>query len=132
MTETQPNGEAPPIRILIVEDNVEAADLLYDLLSMHGYVVEVEHDGPSGLARATTFKPRVGILDIGLPEMNGYELARRMRELPDLNPLLLIAITGYGQEEDRRRSTAAGFDLHLVKPAALGELFAALKAVHRG
>jgi two-component system CheB/CheR fusion protein len=78
--------------------------------------VAVAQDGPSALELASTFRPDIALLDIGLPQMNGYELARRLREMPGMNRVLFVAITGYAGEEERRRSHEAGFNLHLVKP----------------
>lgn len=103
-------------RILVVDDNVDSADSMALLLSLDGHEVRTAFDGPGALSQAAGFQPRAVLLDIGLPGMDGYEVARRMRELPGLRDVLMIAITGYGQEEDRTRSKAAGFDHHLVKP----------------
>jgi PAS domain S-box-containing protein len=104
------------LRILVVDDNVDSADSMALLLSLDGHEVRTAFDGPGALAEAADFQPRAVLLDIGLPGMDGYEVARRMRELPGLRDVLMIAITGYGQEDDRTRSKAAGFDHHLVKP----------------
>ena len=114
-------GEAEPApprrRVLVVDDNVDAAVSLGRLLTrLHGQDVKVAHDGPSGLALAEAFRPEVVILDIGMPGMDGYEVARRLRDRPESNGTLLVALTGWGQEADRRRSAEAGFDRHLVKP----------------
>ncbi len=104
-------------KILVVDDNVDAADSLAVLLRHQGQDVRVAHDGPSALDAARTDPPEMVFLDIGLPGMDGYEVARRLRANPALAGAKLVALTGYGQEEDRRRSQEAGFDLHLVKPA---------------
>jgi PAS domain S-box-containing protein len=110
-------------RILVVDDNPDAVELLKDALEALGYTVEAAHDGPQALKAAETFKPEIALLDIGLPVMDGYELARRLRSLAGLPPdLQLVAVTGYGQEADRRRSADAGFALHLVKPLDLSKL----------
>jgi PAS domain S-box-containing protein len=109
-------------RVLVVDDNTDAAETLADILHELGHVTSVAHDGPTALAQATMFKPHVALLDIGLPVMDGYELARRLREKPELRRLRLFAITGYGQESDRERSRAAGFHEHLVKPVDLTQL----------
>ncbi len=115
---------AKPIRVLVVDDNRDAAEMLAAVLGELGYEVMVAHDGPTALRLFSQQAPEVAVLDIGLPEMDGYELARRLRkELPSLR---LVAVTGYGQESDRRSSRAAGFDAHLVKPVDLAELLAAL------
>ena len=122
--------EAAPVaakRVLLVDDNDAAAQSLSLLLSkLWNHTVEVAHDGPAALELFTKFRPAVVLLDIGLPGMDGYETARRIRELPGGQDVLLVALTGYGQVEDRRKSSEAGFDLHLVKPAsteALQQLF---------
>lgn len=105
------------IRVLVVEDDEDSAMLLAETLGDHGYAVEVAHDGESALAKAVTFLPTVAVLDVGLPDMDGYQLATRMRKLAQLpDGLKLIALTGYGGDEERRRSREAGFDIHLVKP----------------
>ena len=109
-------GEAAPARVLIVDDNEDAADLLSLVLEARGYQTRVAPDGPSALRVAVEFRPTTALLDIGLPVMDGFELARRLRAMPELAPLRLIAVTGYGQETDRQRSRDAGFDHHLVKP----------------
>ena len=89
---------------------------------MRGHEVRVAHDGPAGLAVSASFQPEVAFLDIGLPVMDGYELATRMRQLPGLSGVRLLALTGYGQDSDSERSRVAGFHQHLVKPLDLREL----------
>jgi CheY-like chemotaxis protein len=106
-----------PRRILVVDDNADAANALSELLTLRGHVVEVAHDGHEALRRARSFRPQAALLDIGMPGMDGYDLAGRLRADPLLADMLLVAITGWGQEEDRRRALAAGFDVHLTKPA---------------
>ncbi|MBW3539920.1 MAG: response regulator [Planctomycetes bacterium] len=114
----------PPVatqgrRILIVDDNVTAARMLRLLLSQLGnQEVQVVHDGPAAVKAASSFRPEIILLDIGLPEMDGYEVARRLRAAPEHDGVLLVALTGYGMEEDRLRSQVAGFDEHCVKPLA--------------
>jgi PAS domain S-box-containing protein len=103
-------------RVLIVDDNEDAARMLAAALESFGYEVEWATDGPGGLAAARQFKPEIGLLDIGLPVMDGYELARRFAADQELARTRLIAITGYGQERDRERSRQAGFVAHLIKP----------------
>jgi PAS domain S-box-containing protein len=126
-------SEAPRVprrRVLVVDDNPDAADSFALLLRLAGQDVRTAYDGPSALARAEEFRPELVFLDIGMPGMDGYELARRLRAHPDLEGVGLVALTGWGQEEDRRRSQEAGFDRHLVKPVEpkmLGELLAGLK-----
>jgi CheY-like chemotaxis protein/two-component sensor histidine kinase len=112
----KPASEAVPPRILVVDDNQDAADILADSLMLLGCEIRVAYDGPSALNIAAEFQPAVALLDIGLPVMDGYELARRLREQQPGPDLRLVAVTGYGQESDRRRSLSAGFDAHLVKP----------------
>jgi PAS domain S-box-containing protein len=102
-------------RILLVDDNLDAAELLSELLRADGHEVAVAHDGPGALMIATRFAPELAILDIGLPVMDGYELARRLAAVLPVMPYM-VALTGYGQEHDRRRAHEAGFDEHMVKP----------------
>jgi CheY-like chemotaxis protein/two-component sensor histidine kinase len=110
-------------RVLIVDDNVAAARMLSLLLSRLGqHEIRVAHDGPSALGLAESFRPELVVLDIGLPHMDGYEVARRLREQVGLDQALIVALTGYGTSEDRRRSREAGFDEHLVKPPSLEQL----------
>ncbi|MFN7134382.1 MAG: ATP-binding protein, partial [Myxococcales bacterium] len=104
-------------RVLVVDDNVPAATLLGRLLGkLGGHEVRLAHDGAAAVAEAESFRPDLILLDIGLPKMDGYEVARRLRGRPELDGALLVALTGYGTAEDRRRSLEAGFDDHLVKP----------------
>ena len=112
-------------RVLVVDDNPDAADLLAEALEACGYQVAVSHDGPGALLAAREFQPEVGVLDIGLPVMDGYELARRLRE--QMPGVRLVALTGYGQDADRRRSHEAGFAAHLVKPVDLTALVACIE-----
>jgi PAS domain S-box-containing protein len=115
---------AAPLRILVVDDNVDAASMLSMLLEAGGHQVMTEHGARAALARAEAEAPQVCILDIGLPEMDGNELAQRLRAMPQTAGAMLIAVTGYGQENDRQQTLAAGFDHHLVKPVDAGELSA--------
>jgi signal transduction histidine kinase/CheY-like chemotaxis protein len=103
-------------RVLVVDDNHDSADTLAALLRMAGHAVQVAYDGRAALEAARTTLPEAVLLDIGLPGMDGHEVARRLREQTGTRPILLVAISGYGQEEDRVRSLEAGFDHHLVKP----------------
>ena len=100
----------------MVDDNRDLADSLALVLRLWGHQVRVAHTGPEALQAAEEDQPEVVVLDIGLPGMSGYEVARRLREQPRFRATTLAAVTGYGQEEDRRRSQEAGFDAHLVKP----------------
>ncbi len=119
-----PGGVAllAPRRILVVDDNEDGAEMLAEILGAKGHQTRVAYDAPAALRIAADFKPDVAFLDIGLPVMDGYELAARLRELPGLDGIRLIAVTGYGQESDRRRTRAAGFQHHLVKPVDFGQL----------
>lgn len=111
------------LRVLVVDDGVGAAKMLQLLVRKLGpHEVEVAHDGPSALETAQRFAPDLVLLDIGLPRMDGYEVARRMRAKEELLGARLVAVTGYGQEEDRRRSEEAGFHDHVVKPIDLDTL----------
>lgn len=113
-------------RVLVVDDNEDAAQTLADWLAARGHVTDVAYDGPSALQRAREAQPDVVIVDIGLPVMDGYELARGLREEHGSRSLLLIALTGYAQEADKRRTEQAGFDAHLVKPVSVEQLEALL------
>jgi len=111
-----------PRRVLVVDDNRDAADSLAMLLRLLGAEVQIVYSGAEALAVLDEFCPNVLLLDIGMPGMDGHELARRIRRLPEYRNVLLIAMTGWGQDEDRRRSSEAGFDYHLIKPADVGAL----------
>jgi CheY-like chemotaxis protein/two-component sensor histidine kinase len=118
-------------RILVVDDNKDSADSMSMMLSIAGMEARTAYDGLEAVAVAAAFNPDVVLLDIGLPKLNGYEAARRIREQPWGKDMVLVAVTGWGQEEDRRRSQEAGFNFHMVKPvdpAALERLLAGLKA----
>ncbi len=121
-----PRPRPPSRRVLVIEDNVDGARSLEKLLKMLGHEVAVAHDGYAGLEHARAFRPDIVILDIGLPGMNGYEVARNLRRLPGLRDVLLVAMTGWGKDEDRRKSMEAGFNAHLVKPVELNDLEALL------
>src|SRR5690606_6397238 len=107
--------EPRPLSILVADDNRDAAATLATLLELDGHTVQTAHDGPTALEAALERRPNVALLDIGMPGLDGYELAERLRALPG-EPLRLIALTGWGQEEDKRRARGAGFDEHLTKP----------------
>jgi PAS domain S-box-containing protein len=113
---------AHAMRVLVVDDNVDAAQTLHDFLATLGHEPAIAHDGVAALQLAGSFKPEVAMLDIGLPVMDGYELARKLREQLGPGKLRLIAVTGYGQDSDRARARDAGFDHHLVKPIAFDAL----------
>ncbi|MEW6763884.1 MAG: ATP-binding protein [Pseudomonadota bacterium] len=116
------------LRVLVVDDNVDAAQILAMYVGAQSHAVEVRYEPESALALAPGFAPEVCLLDIGLPGMDGHELARRLRQLPGTRGALLVAVTGYGQEQDRLASAQAGFDHHLVKPVDM----AALEAILQG
>jgi CheY-like chemotaxis protein len=111
-----------PRQVLLVDDNEDARMLLADLLARFGHSVRAAEDGPTALAMLEVFKPDVAILDIGLPGMDGYELAKRIRNMPDHKQLRLLALTGYGQSRDMTHAKDAGFDVHLVKPIDVDRL----------
>jgi CheY-like chemotaxis protein len=100
----------------VVDDNQDSANTLGQMLEIHGHQIRVVHDGLAAVAAAGEFRPRVVLLDIGMPELDGYEACRRIRSEAWGREMILIALTGWGQDEDRRRTAAAGFDQHLVKP----------------
>lgn len=117
-----PSANKRSSRILIIDDNVDSAQMLAMLQHMRGHVTCVAHSGPDGLAAAEDFKPEVILLDIGLPGMNGYEVVRRFRSMPHTSKAFVIAMSGYGSEEDIARGKEAGFDEHLVKPVKMDVL----------
>jgi signal transduction histidine kinase/CheY-like chemotaxis protein len=114
--------QSPRRRILVVDDNVDSAESLARLLEVAGHEVRTAYDGAAALSSARAQAPEVVLLDLDLPGMDGFEVARRLRQEPALNGTLLIALTGYGQEEDKRRSQAAGLNAHLLKPVDLPAL----------
>jgi two-component system CheB/CheR fusion protein len=103
-------------RVLVVEDHADSAESLVTLLELAGYVAASALDGAAGVDAAGAFRPDVVLVDLGLPVLDGYEVARRLRASPDGGRLVLVALTGHGDAEDRERSSQAGFDHHLVKP----------------
>jgi CheY-like chemotaxis protein len=107
---------AAPRRVLVIEDNDDARESLQMLLSIDGHDVLTAADGESGLNLAVASVPDIAFIDVGLPGLDGYEVARRLRARADGERIHLVAVTGYGQAEDRRRAAAAGFEIHLVKP----------------
>jgi len=118
-----------PRKVLLVDDNVDAAETLAQLLELTGYEVMQAYDGATALARAAQFLPEIVLLDIGLPDMDGYEVAQALRLMDGLASVTLVALTGWGSEQDRLRSSEAGFDLHLTKPVDFMALKAALAQV---
>jgi PAS domain S-box-containing protein len=123
---------ATGLRVLVVDDNVDGAQTLASIMELEGHRVRVAHSGPAALREAAEYRPDVVVLDIGLPELNGHEVARRLRKLPGLEGVVLVALTGYGQESDREESRQAGFDHHLVKPAEYEDLSEILRIAAGG
>jgi CheY-like chemotaxis protein len=110
------DSKAPSRRVLIVDDNQDAAHSLALILELSGHKTASVYTAVDALQRAAAFRPDVVLLDIGLPGMDGYEVAQKMRELPGLRDIRLVAVTGYGRSDDRMRARDAGFDDHLTKP----------------
>jgi len=115
-----------PQRVLVIDDNADHADALGALLRAFGHEVHVAYGGPEGLHAALEFKPDAAFVDLAMPVMDGYAVATNLRTNPEFVTTRLIAITGFGQESDRERTRAAGFDKHLVKPASIDEMLAAI------
>jgi CheY-like chemotaxis protein len=111
-----------PFRMVIIEDNVIAARSTQMLLNELGHQTEIAHNGIEGIAVVEQFQPQVVLCDLGLPGIDGYQVARRLRQCAELSEIRLISTSGYGQEEDKQRALAAGFDAHLVKPIDFREL----------
>ncbi len=109
------------MRVLIVDDNLDIAQLLSEALELEGYQTTTAHDASAALETWRRFQPQAGILDVGLPDLDGYELARKLRAEHGPAPVL-IAATGYGQPGDRSRAADAGFDVHLTKPVSVRDL----------
>jgi signal transduction histidine kinase len=129
---TRPRGAASNgrrLRVLVVEDNLDGAESLGELLELMGHTVRLAHEGGSALSVAREFAPEAVFLDIGLPGMSGYELAMQLRRVAETSRSLLIALTGWGSEEDHKRSRAAGFDYHLTKPVEFARLEQVLETV---
>jgi CheY-like chemotaxis protein len=123
--------DIPAARVLIVEDNTGIATMMSALLRRLGHEVRAVHDGESALTATEEFCPHVVLLDIGLPKLSGYEVARRLRTQTAGRQALLVALTGYGQDSDRQEAFDAGFDEHLVKPVGLDKLQEVLAQAHR-
>ncbi len=119
------------LRVMVVDDNVDSADSLSQLLQLLGYRTAVAHDGLEAVAMAEQFRPRVALLDIGLPGITGHEVARRIRAQPGGEDMLLLAVSGWGQDTDRQKSREAGFDHHFVKPLDLEALMSLLEPLKR-
>ena len=130
-TQRTHQGRGAPQRIVVIEDNTDARDMLKTALELAGHLVWDAEDGPRGIEEVRIRKPDAVVIDIGLPTLDGYEVGRRLRELPGGRALRLIALTGYGQAVDRRRSADAGFDAHLLKPIDLAHLQRVIRPRHR-
>jgi two-component system, OmpR family, response regulator len=117
-------------RVLIVEDNRDANDSLAMLVEMLGFEVAQAMDGPAALLVASEFRPHVVFCDVGLPGMDGYQVVKGLRALPSASPMIVAALTGYGEERDREQSSLAGFDHHFVKPIAPDQLQDFLNRYH--
>jgi CheY-like chemotaxis protein len=116
-------------RVLIADDNVDAAESLQLWLQMAGHDVHVAHDGTSAVVAAESVRPEVVLLDIGMPGMSGFDVARHLRRMPWGREMVLIALTGWGQEEDRLKTSAAGFDHHLTKPVPPDDIEELIRSV---
>jgi CheY-like chemotaxis protein len=127
-----PLSPSGSLRVLVADDNQDAVESLAALLRVLGHDVRMAADGAEAVRAAGEFRPEVAFLDIGMPRMNGYEAARQIRGTESGRGLVLVALTGWGQEEDRRRSREAGFDHHLVKPLDPTALAEVLAGVRRG
>jgi CheY-like chemotaxis protein len=114
-------------RFLVVDDNVDGADSQAVLLRILGHQVWTAYDGASALTKAEEFRPQIVLLDLGMPGMNGFEVVRRLRALPGLGTIVVIAQTGWGQAEDREKTIEAGFDAHLTKPVEASSLLELLE-----
>jgi CheY-like chemotaxis protein/anti-sigma regulatory factor (Ser/Thr protein kinase) len=127
--EGDPRSLSVPRRILVVDDNVDGAETLAMLLMLSGHTVERAHTGPDALKVAHAFQPRVMFLDIDLPGINGYEVARQLRSDSTITGLILVALTGWGSEDDRRRAQSIGFNHHLTKPVEIEKLHSLLTEI---
>jgi len=116
LSNNQASGSEKPMRVLVVDDNHDAAESLAFLLSLEGHTVVVAYDGVAALSEAAKFQPQIVLLDIGMPGMDGYQVARALRAGESTRSMKIIALTGYGQPDDHERACAAGFDDHLTKP----------------
>ena len=129
-SEGEPPASTSRHRILVVDDNRDAAETLAELLELAGHDLRTAHDGLEAVEMAAEFRPDLVLLDIGLPRRNGYEVARKIREQSWGQGMVLVALTGWGQEEDRRRSREAGFDHHMIKPVGPDALMKLLTSLN--
>jgi CheY-like chemotaxis protein len=119
-------------RVLVVDDNDDVRETLTELLRLLGHEVAGAASGTEALEQAPAYAPEIVLLDLGLPDVDGCEVARRMRDLPAYDATVLIALTGYGQDEDKRRVAEAGFDMHLIKPIEPSDLEKVIASAKRG
>jgi CheY-like chemotaxis protein len=117
-----PGAVATGLRVLVVDDNIDAALTLSMILDMSGHTTRVAHDGIEAIDVLGAFTPQLAFLDIGMPRMNGYDTAKAIRQLPGMEHITLVALTGWGADDDRTRSSEAGFDHHLTKPVQLADV----------
>jgi CheY-like chemotaxis protein len=115
-------GTGGGLKVLVVDDNLDSASSLAQVLQLWGHDAKTAHDGQAAVQAAQDYQPDVVLLDIGLPGMDGYEVARVLRQKPSLAGMQLVALTGYGQDQDKQRSEQAGFEIHFTKPVDLGTL----------
>ena len=124
-----PPGLRPGFRVLVVDDNQDAADMLASLLALLEADVRIAYDGHSALSLVDSFEPEAVVLDLGMPVMDGFEVARRVRASANGGRIALVALSGWGQDRDRDQSAAAGFDVHLVKPVDIDRVVSVLRGL---
>ena len=129
--DVQPPSVHAGVKVLIADDNEDAAQTLNLLLSFDGCETRVVTSGQAAVHEATHWRPDVAVLDIGMPDLDGHAVARALRQQPETAHMLLVALTGWGQDDDRRKSVAAGFDHHLTKPVDIDQLLALLRAANK-
>jgi CheY-like chemotaxis protein len=115
--------------VLLIDDHDDARDMTAGMLHKHGFEVVTANTGVTGIELAKALKPDIALIDIGMPQMNGYEIARHLRSMKELDGIKLVALTGYGSEEDRQRSSEAGFDMHLIKPLSIASFTKTLEQI---
>lgn len=118
---------APQVRVLIIDDNKDAADLLAECLFLHGYITQVEYNGVAGLSAALAFAPNIIFLDLGMPELDGFETARQIRELKSILQPRIVAFSAWSDDNTLTRAKEAGFDAHMVKPSRLNIVIAEIE-----
>ena len=128
----RPSSSAGRVKVLVVDDNLDAAESLSLFLELLGHEVRTANSGPEALTTASALRPDVVVCDIGMPGMDGYEVCRRLRERPELAGMVIVALTGWGSEHDRKRSQEAGFDHHLTKPVDPAEVEALISGLGQG